>query len=246
VSLPPDKPPGVREFDFADRDALVEVLSVDIHQALAQALLARERVSFVVSGGRSPIPLFRALRKARLPWERVHVTLADERWVPVDDPESNEGLVRRELLQERAAAAHFTGLKTPHPTPQLGLAEAWSRVAALPRPFDVLVLGMGEDGHTASLFPSSPGIDAAMVPGGEPGCAAMSAPVWPNARITLNLAALAASRRAFLHIEGERKREVYRTAARSAAARASRTPDEYPIASMLRLRSPALRVYWAP
>jgi 6-phosphogluconolactonase len=241
-----ERPPGVRERRFDSADMLVDTLAAEILQSLALALRDRGQASLVVSGGTTPVPLFRRLREGRLDWDRVAVTLADERWVEVGDAASNEALVRRELLQGRATAARFTGLKTAAPTPQQGAAESWARLAPIPRPFDVLVLGMGEDGHTASLFPGSPGIVAALDPAASPACVAMSAPTAPNARVSLNLAALAQSRRAFLHIGGERKWEVYRAAALAAAAADGGALDAPPIAAMLRLRSPGLQVYWAP
>lgn len=248
MSLTPrERPPGVRERRFDTRAALVEAVANEIAQSLATALSERDSASLVVSGGATPIPLFRRLREASLPWDKVHVTLADERWVDVQDEASNERLVRREFLQGAAAAARFIGLKNEAPTAQQGAAATWARLGAITRPFDVLVLGMGEDGHTASLFPGSPGILPALDPSASPMCVAMSAPVRPNGRISLNLAALAQSRRAYLHIEGERKWEVYREAAQLAILTpAQETPASMPVAAMLRLRSPGLQVCWAP
>lgn len=244
---PRERPPGVRERRFDSAAQLVDTLAAELHQQLAIALRDRGSASLVVSGGSTPVPLFRRLREARLPWSQVHVTLADERWVAVTDAASNEHLVRAELLQGRAAAARFVGLKTDAPTPQQGAAAAWAGLGALPRPFDVLVLGMGEDAHTASLFPGSPGIVAALDPSAPPACVAMSAPVTPNARLSMNLAALAQSRRAFLHITGERKWAVYREAALLAASTpVSQAPASKPVAAMLRLRSPGLQVCWSP
>ena len=244
---PRDRPPGVRERRFESTDLLTQTLAAEIHQHLAAALRERGTASLVVSGGSTPIPLFRRLREARLPWNEVTVTLADERWVDVAEDASNERLVRGELLQGPAAAARFVGLKNAAPTAQQGAAAAWAQLAQIPRPFDVLVLGMGDDGHTASLFPGSPGILPALDPSASPMCVAMSAPVTPNPRLSLNLAALVQSRRAYLHVVGERKWEVYRTAAQLASSTpASATPASMPIAAMLRQRSPGLQVCWAP
>ncbi len=112
MSLEPrERPPGVRERRFDSAEQLVDTLAADIHQQLATALRDRGGASLVVSGGTTPVPLFRRLREARLTWDRVTVTLADERWVDVTDTASNERLVRSELLQGAAAAAHFIGLK---------------------------------------------------------------------------------------------------------------------------------------
>jgi 6-phosphogluconolactonase len=227
---------------FEHPAALVQTLAGEIGHLLDAALQARGSASLVVSGGTSPIPLFHRLRQLDVDWSRVFITLADERWVDASDPASNEGMVRRELLQDRASTARFVGLKNAAPTPQLGADESWSRLASHPRPFDVLLLGMGDDGHTASLFPGSPGIARALDPHAAPACVAMSAPVAPNARISLNLAALMQSRRVILHITGEKKWDVYRAAARAAA----RDTDSPPVAAILRQRLLAPQVCWSP
>jgi 6-phosphogluconolactonase len=242
--MTPERPAGVRERRFDSSTVLVATLAAEIVQTLRAAIAARGSATLVVSGGTTPVPLFRALRQCDLAWDRVTVTLADERWVDVADSQSNEGLVRRELLLGRASDARFVGLKTPAPSAQLGAAEAWQAVQALPRPFDVVVLGMGNDGHTASLFPGSPGIDAALDPAAPPACVAMSAPTAPNARLSLNLAALMQARLGILHITGAAKWDLYRAAA-AAAARPGAL-DGPPIAAVLRSGMPRLQVCWAP
>ncbi|RZL52070.1 MAG: 6-phosphogluconolactonase [Variovorax sp.] len=245
------RPSGVRERRYATADELVAALADDIALHLNQAIGERGVASLVVSGGRTPIPLFRALRSQDIDWSRVQITLADERWVDPSDPESNEGLVRRELLVDRAASARFVPLKTSAPTPQQGAAAAWAGVATLAQPFDYVVLGMGDDGHTASLFPGSPGVLAALDPRGRPACVAMSSPAPPNARLSLNLPAIAHNRRAVVHLTGDKKWEIYRDAARRAveaerAAAGAVVPELPPIAAMLRLRPRAPQVWWSP
>jgi 6-phosphogluconolactonase len=243
-----ERPPGVRERRMASNAQVVEELALHLEQALQSGLQARGAATLLVSGGRSPKPLFNRLQQARIDWSGVIIGLVDERWVPPDDPESNERLVRQELLQGRAAQARFIPLKNPAPTAQQGAAASWAQLAQLPRPFDAVVLGMGDDGHTASLFPGSPGIVAALDPASAPMCVAMSAPVAPNMRISLNLAALLQTSALYLHIEGERKWEVYREAARAAAKPVSpgEPPPGPPIAAFLRQRNPGVQVYWAP
>lgn len=241
-----DLPPGMAERCFDDPAALTTALVAELREVLAGALRERGRAGLVVSGGRTPVPLFRALRRQSLDWSRVQVTLADERWVEPDHPASNEGMVRRELLQEAASAARFLGLKTEAPSPGLGLEEAWRRIDAMPRPFDMVLLGMGEDGHTASLFPGSPGLGAALDPAAAPGCVAMSAPTFPHERISLNLAALAQTRRAVLHITGGKKWEVYRAAARRVARGEGGPGAGPPVEAILGLPLPGLQVWWSP
>lgn len=194
--------------EFPDRSSLARELGRSVVESLGRALDARGRASLVVSGGSTPAPLFRALSAADLDWPHVTLTLADERWA-VDRPEDrNETLVRRELCVDRAAAARFLPLFSPEPTPEAALDGCEAAVQSLPRPFDVVVLGMGSDGHTASLFPDTDGLDAALDPRSPHLCTALRPKTAPYPRLTLTLAALVASRRLIVHVTGEEKRRV--------------------------------------
>jgi 6-phosphogluconolactonase len=186
------------------------------------------------------VPLFHVLRDAELDWSRVGVTLTDERWVAADHVASNAGLVRREFLQSRAAAARFHPLHDGGDSIDAAVPGIWQSLSPLPRPFDAVVLGMGDDGHFASLFPLSPGLSAALDPVAPPACVAMLAPTPPTSRISLNLAALLQTRRLFLFITGMHKRDLLLAAAR----RADDAP--LPVAALLAQRVPMPEVYWAP
>jgi 6-phosphogluconolactonase len=225
---------------FPDPATAARELAARIAAALAAALAARGRASLVVSGGKSPVGVFENLRSLPLEWSRVSISLADERWVAVDDAASNERLVRDHLLKEAAASATFMGLKTASATPQLGAAEAWSRVATLPRPFDVVILGMGDDGHTASLFPGSPQLARALDDAAAPGCIGMISPTAPEARLSLNLSALLDSRQLFLFLSGAGKWRVY------AAASGPGPVEEMPVRAVLRQGRTPLEVIWSP
>src|ERR1700723_2878218 len=180
-------PPATK---FADSDAMARNLSDQLAANLRIAIAARGLASLVVSGGKSPIKLFELLRVETLDWSRVCIALADERWVEPTDPESNEKLVRDYLLKESAAACRFAGLKNAAPTPDLGAVSAWETFARVPRPFDVVMLGMGDAGPTASLFPGSPNLAKALNPEAAAGWAGMGPPAAPHARLSLNLSAL--------------------------------------------------------
>lgn len=225
---------------FADSDAAARALSAQLAESLKAAIAARGLASLVVSGGKSPIKLFEALSAAELDWSRVCVALADERWVETSDPGSNEKLVRDVLLQGRAAAARFIGLKNASPTPDLGAVAAWETFARVPRPFDATVLGMGDDGHTASLIPGSPNLPRALNPAAVAGCVGMWSPIAPHPRLSLNLSALLDSRRIVVLITGAGKWRTY------CAANAEGAVEDMPVRAVLRQRRTPVEVMWAP
>lgn len=226
------------EHRFVSADALATALAAEIVGALASAIGARGAASLVVSGGRTPARLFAALAATPLEWARVFVTLADERWVDEHEAGSNAALVRATLLTGHAARAQFVPLKNEAPRPEDGLTRAWQALTRMPRPFDLVLLGMGDDGHTASLFPRAPGLTAALDPASLPACVAMTAPVTPTARISLNLAALLDTRRLALHIEGEAKWALYQQVRQGAL--------DVPLGAVLRHARVTPAVYWAP
>ena len=195
-------------------------IAAHIADALRAAIAARGLASLAVSGGRSPIPLFEALRKQALDWSQVTVVLVDERVVPRDHADSNTALVARHLLQGKAAAARFLPFFREL-APQFNaevlnalVRDAGERIAALPWPLDVAVLGMGEDAHTASLFPGAPGYARAI--GTDDRLAWVVPHTAPHARISFTLSALLDARELVLSIAGESKLAVYRRAAERA------------------------------
>jgi len=225
---------------YADIETLSRELAALVAGSLTAAISARGLASLVVSGGRSPVRLFEILRTQPLDWGRVCIALADERWVSPEDPGSNERLVRDFLLKDHAASARFLGLKNGAPTPDLGAVSAWETFARVPRPFDAVILGMGDDGHTASLFPGSPNLPGALNPAAAAGCVGMWAPVAPHPRLSLNLTALLDSRRIAVLITGESKWRTY------AAACGSGPVEDMPIRTVLRQSRTPVDVMWSP
>lgn len=228
------------EHRFPDATALAHALSGEIEVDLREAIGARGAASLVLSGGRTPRRLYEQLGAEKLDWTKVWVTLADERWVETTSDQSNEKLVRDTLLKGEAAAARFSGLKNPAPTPEAGADWATRALQRIPRPFDVVVLGMGDDGHTASLFPGSLALARALDPSAAPACVAVNSLTAPHARMSMNLAALLDARRIILHIEGEQKWQVY-LRARSPGAAA-----ELPVRAVLHRKETPVDVFWAP
>ncbi len=230
----------IHEHRFPDSIALAHALSGEIKVDLEEAISARGAASMIVSGGRTPVRLFEQLRAEKVDWSQVWITLADERWVDTTAEASNERLVREHLLVGPAAAARFVGLKNPAPTPEAGADWATRALTRVPHPYDVVVLGMGEDGHTASLFPGSLALARGLDASAAPGCLAVNALKAPHARISLNLRALLDARRIVLHIEGQAKWQVYQR------ARAPGSAAELPVRAVLHQKEVPVHVFWAP
>lgn len=203
-------------------NATPTALAAHIASALRSAIAERGRASLAVSGGKSPIALFEALREQDLDWAKLSVILVDERVVPRDHADSNTALVARHLLQGAAAAARFVPFfrELPAVLSEQVLdrlaQDANERIAHLPWPLDVAVLGMGEDAHTASLFPGAPGYAHALE--STERLAWVTPATAPHARLTLTLPSLLAARELVLSIAGESKLAVYRRAAQQADA----------------------------
>lgn len=226
-----------RQFDSSDR--LAHALAERIGGMLREALAARARAGLVVSGGRSPVPFFHDLAGQTLDWAAVTVTLADERWVPAESEDSNEGLVRRHLLRDKASVARLVGLYGGEASPEAGEAACARRLGGVPRPFDAVVLGMGEDGHTASLFPGSSDLPFALA-GGERPCKAVRAETLVQPRMTLTLPTLLDARCIVLAFQGAAKRRVYENALLSGRV------EDLPVRAVLHQDRTPVEVFWSP
>lgn len=232
-----DLPTQVTGVSLGNPEQLAGELALHVAGALRSAIESHGVASLVVSGGRSPIAFLERLSAQELDWSRVAVSLADERWVPVSHADSNEGLVRRHLLRGPAAKARFVGLY--HSVASLDEAArlADAGLAELPQPIDVLVLGMGEDGHTASLFPKSPNLDAALSHHCTQRCVPMQAPSVPRQRLSMPLPLLAGARLTLLAVQGQAKLDTL------AAALAGEDVAAMPIRAFLHQ---PLEIYWCP
>ncbi|OAZ99534.1 6-phosphogluconolactonase [Halomonas sp. G11] len=217
------------------RTQLAEQLAEAVFQALNDDLEHQENALLVVSGGSTPVPFFKALAAKPLPWERVEITLADERWVDEQSDDSNAKLVREHLLQGAAAAAHFAPLTSDAGTPEEGVSDVSERALSLSWPASVVILGMGGDGHTASLFPDSLELGLALAT--EEPLVAVRTPSQPQPRITFSADRLHQARRHILHITGDDKRAVL------AKALSGDDMRQLPIRAFL---SCPLAIYWAP
>lgn len=222
-------------FDTPDDAAVALADAVAKH--LAERLLIAPRASLVVSGGSTPLPFFQALREKPLEWARIDVLLADERWVSEDDAASNTRLVKENLLQGPATEANYLSLKQSGDTPADGLGAVEAALADLHLPLDVLILGMGNDGHTASLFPDAPELDEALDPDSAAIVAPMTPPSQPQKRITLTLRALSRAGFTALHLKGDDKLETLKSACSDVS-----DVKAMPIRAFLK---PGLQIFWS-
>jgi 6-phosphogluconolactonase len=229
-------PLGVPGYQYETPAQMAEALALQVAEALRGAVSERGRALLVVSGGRSPVPFFECLARQELPWGKVQVSLADERWVPPSHADSNEALVRRHLLQGPAAQASMLGLYHPAQNLEEAARLAEQSVAGLP-PIDVLVLGMGEDGHTASLFPGSRNVAEALRDDCPRRLLPLRAPAAPHERLSLTLPALTGAHLQLLAIQGQSKLATLELALQPGSA------ETLPIRALLR---PPLQVHWSP
>ena len=229
-------PQGVNARTFKNPASMAEGLASSVAAQLNQAIAEQGVATLVVSGGRSPVAFFESLVKQPLDWSKVVVSLADERWVPVEHADSNAGLLKKHLLQGPAAKARFVGLYNAAATVERAALEADQGLAELP-PIDVLILGMGDDGHTASLFPNSPNLSEALQLDNSRRCWAMLAPTVPHQRLSMSRSLLASAKHKVLSIQGQSKLNTLNEALGGTDVAA------LPIRAFLQ---PTLEIYWCP
>lgn len=226
---------------FSTREALDTQLSEQVAEVLRAAISERGKAVLVLSGGSTPLQFFQDLSKKDLPWDKVTVTLADERWVPVDHEDSNERLVRNLLLTNKAAAAAFLSLKNDHEKAKEGEAELEEQLHKLGR-FDLVILGMGGDGHTASLFPKASVLAQAVAMDSGKSCMAVDPVTAPHQRMTMTLPRLLNSEQIYIHIAGAEKKAVLEEAARR---QTFAEKNELPISFVLQQTQTPVSIYWA-
>ncbi|NIB43044.1 6-phosphogluconolactonase [Pseudomaricurvus alkylphenolicus] len=231
------------EHRFEDRQALLASLFDRISAALENDLQQSGKASLLLSGGSTPGPLYRQLSQADLPWHNISVGLVDERWVESDHQASNERLLRETLVQNRASDVGFSGMKNPAETALAGEVECNAQCATLPAPYSLSLLGMGPDGHTASLFPHAQGLARAL--DAQQHCAAITA--IPSKvtgdyteRMTMTPWSLLQSQALVLLITGEDKWQVYQEAKNNTSV------EDTPVSLFLQQEQVPVEVYWAP
>lgn len=225
---------------FANGAELARNLADRVAEALSAAIAARGAASIAVSGGSTPKVFFQELSIRPLNWEKVTVTLVDERFVPADNPRSNHLLVATNLLQNKAKAGRFLPLHQDVASVGEAATLATQKTKSIGQPFDVVILGMGADGHTASFFPGGNNLKTALDPKTPRGIMTMEAEGAGEERLTFTFSSLQDARLLVLHIEGESKKDVLEK------AEAAGDETEMPIRAVLRRAASPVEIYWAP
>ena len=229
------------DFTFDDDASLATTFAHVVASNLRAGIAARGHALIGLSGGTTPKRFFQELSTQSLDWKKVTVTLCDDRWVPPSSDRSNEKLLRATLLKNEASVATFQPLYVETAAPEQGLAEVEAAIGKLPMPFDVIVLGMGDDGHTASLFPDGDHLQEALRTDCTARVLPMRAPDAPESRVTLTLPALLATRALYLHIQGAQKKSVF-----DAAMAQTDAKQFVPIRTVLDSSPVTPGIFWCP
>ena len=225
---------------YGSRERLADALAAGVAATLAGGIATRGSAAIAVSGGSTPTLFFDHLSSLDIDWSLVTITLVDERFVPDDHPRSNLRLVRERLWRGNAGAARLVPLNAwPHANLEDSVLQADRQIASF-GPLDVAVLGMGNDGHTASFFPQGDRLTEALDPHCGRHVLPMHAPGAGEPRMTLSLRFLLESRFLALHLEGEEK------LATLGRARLDGSQEEMPVRAVLRRGRGKLHIFWAP
>ena len=223
---------------FTSRSLASQAAAEYIVAAIQRSLTDAPEATIIVSGGSTPGNSYEILANTALPWHRVHVLLSDERCVPVDHEASNEGMIRRLLMINRAADANLVSVCDKDLSLQDQCDALSQKLTLLPTPFSIALLGMGEDGHFASLFPDCDRPDDGFNPDSEHRCMLVRTAASAQSRITLTMSTLLRSREILLLFFGDAKRAVYEQA---------KLPDrDFPLSRLLQQQRTPVRAMWAP
>jgi len=228
----------IKEAFFSTPAQASQAAAEQAAKAIRKRLAKMPKAAMVVSGGSTPQACFQQLSNTELPWQQVYIVPSDERCVPPSHAASNEAMIRRELLKHRASAAMFVPMYLEEEAAGDPCETLRQNLAALPTPFACALLGMGTDGHFASLFPDSVAQEQGLEPEGQESCLLVNTSASPHPRITLTLSALLDSEEIYLLFFGEAKRQVYEDAKQDCS--------RYPVSRLLFQQRTPVTVFWAP
>lgn len=230
--------PQVAEYRYDSREQLLDELLGHVTGILGDAVADKGKASMLLSGGTTPGALYEKMSEVDLPWENIWFGPTDERWVDPAHEASNEKLVRETLRQNKAANTNYVGHKSDFPDPATGLDATMAQIKALPEPYDIVLLGMGTDGHVASLFPCSADTPAALDPANKNSCHPIGRGDEEVPRMTMTLNQLLKAERVFLFFYGAEKSDVYAEALKGKT-------DKLPVSHILHQDKVPVTLYWA-
>lgn len=225
--------------EYSTPTLLIDDMVKRICHELTNAIVKKGHASIAVSGGKSPIPLFKQLSEQAIAWDKVYITLVDDRWVDENHDSSNEKSVLTYLLQNQAKLANFIGLKNNAKTPYEGEQLTEKKLQEFPLPFDIIILGLGEDGHTASLFPHAENLHQGLDMHSGKLVVGMTPLTAPFDRMTLTLPTILQSHHIYLFLLGQTKRNTLDKALKG------NDVDEMPIRAVLQQQHVDVTIFWA-
>jgi len=230
-------PDSVGFYSANNSESLASDLCLCIGEILTEVISKKGRASMAVSGGRTPIRLFKEFSLLNIDWTKIDLTLADDRWVDAKDADSNELLVRTHLIKNKAAKVNFIPLKNDAKTAKEGQVYSEKMLRKITLPFDVVILGMGSDGHTASLFPCADELPEAMNLNNSNYLISTSPKTAPYQRLSLTARVIFDSKNIFLHLNGSSKLHTLESAMEY------KDLNKMPIYTFLKK---GLSIYWSP
>jgi 6-phosphogluconolactonase len=219
-------------------DESIKYLLPELTVYLEKVIQEKNHCTLALAGGNTPKPLYKALSEARFPWEKISITLTDERWVAVDHEDSNENMIKHILLNQGSSEPFFIPLKNDASTVEAGAVEADAILTEKLPQLDIVILGMGDDGHFASIFPQVSNLNALLSSNTINKCLAVS-PSGKQDRISLTYSYLINSKIIFLLISGEQKNKII-----DGALNGSVAYEKYPIYTLLNQTTCPVQIYW--
>lgn len=217
-------------------DVLAQKLATSVGKQLRACLVEKNKACLAVSGGKTPLPFFQYLSQQELDWTKVTVILVDERWLPTDHEDSNEKLVRDHLIKNNAKQAYFLGLKNSAEFPSEGIMDCETQLRTQVEHVDIVVLGMGGDGHTASWFSGSAQLPALIASDTSAWCLPVEDDFLPLPRMSLTWRLLKRAEKIYLHFTGSEKNNVFKHACEG-------NNDSWPVSHVLHQDGINISVY---
>jgi 6-phosphogluconolactonase len=223
---------------YSNLDETLQAIKTALLSTIEQSIKAKDHCAIALAGGGTPQPLYRELSQSKLPWYKLKVTLTDERWVSKDHNDSNENMITQCMLNQIGKELQFISLKNQAPSAAEGQAECELSLSKHLDRLDVVVLGMGDDGHFASIFPNTDNLNALLDQSSRQKCMAVFPP-GKQSRISLTLSYLLTAKIIYLLITGDNKKQII-----DGVLSKQPLSQQYPISILLNQQTCPVHIYW--